>query len=564
MSQVYERIDKLLPKKARVLDIGGGVGILADKLAESGRTVEVWDISPEAVRQAKASGHQGRVVDLEKSCPEIPEGTWVVATEVLEHLSEPARVRVLDRIQKAGGKALLSVPNDRLGPDEEPQHTIKWTAVTFRQYLPHACRVEVLGPPAHPHGDPAFLLAVCGTPQKNASMSLTLPVRDEGKDLGRVLASFRGAADEIVVGIDPRTKDNTREVAARYADKIFDLVDPQGPVPGKTYTTPRLKAMADRKEAQVPESGVHFAWVRNQCLDACTSQWIFMTEGHESLAEGTDTLLHLDQIPDAGKVVMVWRSDAHQQRWGFPWLHRNDAKILYERGTHNSLDFPQSYMVVKLPSVRTLHERDHHRTVERAAQRKAQNRIHLMDDWMQRGSEFSKYYLASEWREFSPDRSEQHFRELLALNSRQGPMRYQARLILAKLLAGKKDPEGAREVLLGCTDDDWSRTEHWIWLGDLAAEKDRWEEAIQFYTYGASRLGNPPFTSWWIDMAFYSYLPAQRLAMAFAELGDQESSLRWALVVRDQLPPEAPEELRVEADNNIKLLEGTPDHDDAP
>lgn len=563
MQQVYERINSLLPRKARVIDIGGGVGILAEKLVESGRIVEVWDISPEAIRQVKASGINGRVVDLERDCPTIPEDTWVVATEVVEHLSEIARRRLLNQIIQAGGKALLSIPNDRLGPEEEPQHTVKFNAVSFRRYLGDLRpRVEVMGPKAEPHGDPAFLLAVCGMPAKTATMALTLPVRDEGKDLGGVLASFRGAADEIVVGIDPRTKDNTREVAERYADRIIDIIDPEGPIPGKEYKGPRCRAMATAKEPRVPDGGVHFAWVRNQCLDACLSDWIFMTEGHESLAEGADALLHLGTMPAVAKIAMVWRSDAHGQRWGFPWLHRNDARILYERGTHNSLAFPDGFMVVKLPEVRTLHERDHHRSVERAAQRKVQNRIHLMEDWMRRGSEFSKYYLASEWREYDPKRAEEHFRGLLALKSRNGPMRYQSRLILAKLLAFKKDAEGARQVLLGCAEEDWSRTEHWVWLGDLAAERGSWEEAIQFYTYGAGRLGNPPFTSWWIDMAFYSYLPAQRLAMAFAEIGDRESSLQWARVVRDQLPNDAPEALRAEAEENILLLEGT-DHDDA-
>lgn len=564
MKAVYDRIDQLLPQRARVLDIGGGVGILAERLIKSGRIVEVWDISPEAVKQAKASGISARVVDLEEACPEIPQGTWVVATEVVEHLSEEARRRLLQRIERAGGKGFVSVPNDRLGPEEEPQHTVKFNAVGFRKYLgDFRPRVEVLGPKAEPHGDPAFLLAVLNAPVKTATLALTLPVRDEAKDLGLVLASFRGAADEIIVGIDPRTKDATRKVAERYADRVFDLIDPEGPVPGKLYGGPRCRAMAERKESRVPAGGVHFAWVRNQCLDACESDWIFMTEGHESLAEGTDVLLNLDQIPEAARIAMVWRSDGHGQRWGFPWLQRNDSHILYERGTHNSLTFPDSYMVVKLPQVRTLHERDHGRSAERAAQRKVQNRIHLMDDWMRRGSEFSKYYLASEWREYDVTRAESHFRELLAMKSNNGPMRYQSRLILAKILARKNDRKGAREVLLGCTADDWARTEHWVWLGDLAAESGCWEEAVQFYTYGAARLGNPPFTSWWIDMAFYSYLPAQRLAMAYGELGDQKLSMHWACVVRDQIPSEAPEELRVEAETNIKLLEGTLEHDNA-
>lgn len=563
MQPVYERIEALLPRNASVIDVGGGIGLFAQKLIECGHKVEVWDISPEAIRQARADGIPGRVVDLERACPDIPPNHFVVATEVVEHLSELARRRLLQTILKSGARSFISVPNDRLGPDEEPQHTIKFTAPSLRRHLSDLRpRVEVLGPPGEPHLDPAFLLAVCGEPIRKTRLSLTLPVRDEAKDLGRVLASFRGCADEIVVGIDPRTKDDTRAVAERYADKIIDLFDPEGPVPGKAYTGPRCKAMAAANEARVPEGGVHFAWVRNQCLDACTGDWVFMTEGHERLVEGGDALLRLESMPAAAKIAMVWRSDLHHQRWGFPWLHRNDPHILYERGTHNSLTFPDGYMVVQLPEVRTLHERDHHRSVERAAQRRVQNRIHLMDDWMRRGSEFSKYYLASEWREFDPKRSEEHFRTLLAMKSRNGPMRYQARLILAKLLAARQDTDGAREVLLGCATDDWSRTEHWVWLGDLAVERGAWEEALQFYLYGAARIGRPPFTSWWIDMAFYTYLPAQRLAMAYAELSDRESSLRWARVVREQLPSDAPEALHTEAEENIQLLEGH-GHDDA-
>ena len=571
MKAVYDRIDLLLPKKARVLDIGGGVGILAERLIESGRVVEVWDISPEAVKQAKASGIPARVVDLEGACPEIPKDTWVVATEVVEHLSEKARRRLLQQIERAGGKGFLSVPNDRLGPEEEPQHTVKFNAVSFRKYLgDFRPRVEVLGPKADPHGDPAFLLAVLNPPAKTATLSLTLPVRDEGKDLGHVLATFRGAADEIVVGIDPRTKDNTREVAERYADRIIDLVDPEGPVPGNTYEGPRCRAMAEAKEARVRDGGVHFAWVRNQCLDACKSDWIFMTEGHELLVEGFDTLRHLHLLPEATKIVMVWRSDVNQ-RWAFPWLHRNLSTILYERSTHNSLSFPDSYMVVKLPEIRTLHDRVHAKSVARKEQRKIQNRVTLQDDWMTRGSEFSKYYLASEWREFDSENgtnnAEKHFRELLALPSKNGSMRYQARLILAKLLGERRLKEEdtvvkgellkeIREILFQCSSEDWSRTEHWLWLGDLATEAGQHEEAVQFYTYGAARIGNPPFSIWWMDNCFYTYLPCQRLAMAYGNLGNAAKSLYWAREALVNIPPKGHDALIEEAQKNIEILEG--------
>lgn len=279
MQAVYDRINTLVPRGAHVIDIGGGLGILGHLLAESGRKVEVWDISPVAVKMAKEQGLSGRVVDLEgKSLPEIPKGTVVIATEVLEHLHEEARARIVTAAAKTGAPAFFSVPNDRLGPEEEPQHTRAFTAMEFKTYLQRTfkdVRVEVLGPPAHPHNCPAFLLGVCGVP-KASSLSVTLPVRDEAADLGRVLASFRGAADEVIIGVDPRTKDDTFGVASKYADQVFYLEDPEGPVPGKTYTGVRCAKMAADGTQRMPEGGVHFAWVRNQCLDKCSSEWVFM------------------------------------------------------------------------------------------------------------------------------------------------------------------------------------------------------------------------------------------------------------------------------------------------
>lgn len=619
MAEVYDRLDYLIPPNVKVLDIGGGVGILAKHLQKRGRTVEVWDISKAAVKMCRKQGIKAKVVDLLKEVPEIEAGTYVVATEVLEHLPEEVREKVIGKMGVTGKPFYISVPNDRLGPEEEPQHTIQYQARDLKQEIQSIIgsptwvsnrtlkwtadgkeevrerpsfypsrvaaeeksddpisvlrhiRVEVLGPRAHPHNDPAFLLAVVGEQDTLQKVSLTLPVRDEGADLGRVLASFRGSVDEIVVGVDPRTKDNTWEVASRYADKVFYLVDPEGPVEGKTYTGSRMKAMAANPEVKrVPEGGCHFSWVRNQCMDNCSGEWIFMTEGHELLVEGFDTLRHLHLLPEATKIVMVWRSDVNQ-RWAFPWLHRNLSTILYERSTHNSLSFPDSYMVVKLPEIRTLHDRVHAKSVARKEQRKIQNRVTLQDDWMTRGSEFSKYYLASEWREFDSENgtnnAEKHFRELLALPSKNGSMRYQARLILAKLLGERRLKEEdtvvkgellkeIREILFQCSSEDWSRTEHWLWLGDLATEAGQHEEAVQFYTYGAARIGNPPFSIWWMDNCFYTYLPCQRLAMAYGNLGNAAKSLYWAREALVNIPPKGHDALIEEAQKNIEILEG--------
>ena len=530
---VYERIVALVPKGATAHDFGGGVGVLARRLRDNRKAnVTVYDHSPEAVRQAREAGLEALHIDLEAPTYPLLDGSYLVATECAEHLSDRARKWLLDKALTAKG-ALISIPNDRLGPDEEPQHTIRWTAKQFldelRKLWGADCRVEVLG---------GYLLGVCGDlAHKNFRLSMCLPVRDEAADLERVLASFRGAADEIVVGVDPRTADNTREVAAKYADIVFDLESPRGP-PGEEVEKP---------------NGVHFSWLRNQCMDKCTGDWIFMTEGHESLAFGLDALLTLDElVPKAADVAMVARTSGGQQ-WAFPWLSRNKSSIRYKRATHNQLSFPDKTFVVKLPQIKTDHFRDHSRAVSRAEQRGSQNKLWLMDDWLERQSEQSLFYLSQEWMGVDPRRAQERMEQFLEI-SNNGPNKYQVRLVLAKMLMSKDDTAAARELLVKCCADDWSRTEHYLWLGDIAVANSSYEEAYQFYRLAATRIGSPPFTAWWIDLSSYSYLPPQRLAMVAAALNRTEEAIVWAEKAIEFLPDDVAAEVRDEALENLRLL----------
>ncbi len=549
LHQVYSRIATILPEQAEVVDLGGGTGALGRHLRNTkNATVLVVDHSVAALEKAKDSGLETMVADLENEADlfRVTSSTeLIVATEVIEHLSSEARHRVFARAAQLG-KAIFSVPNDRLGPDEEPQHTVKYTAMSFKndlkKHFEHV-RIEVLGP---------FLLGVCGW-KKSYTLSVTLPCRDEAEDLEATLASFRAVADEMVIGVDPRTSDNTREVARKYAEVVFDLVDPEGPE-------------GDR----VPNGGVHFAWVRNQGMDRCTSDWIFMTEGHERLVSGWDALLNLDQLPPQTQIGFVLRTGNNQQ-WAFPWLCRNDKRFRYQRQTHNILDYPAGTFAIHLPQVRTLHERVKDRELARHHQRKVQNRLTLMDDWLEHGNENSLHYLGAEWREHNPEKAVERLEEFLALPKKNGPMRYHTRLILSKLYsqraekARKSKDEAtektswtkAREVLMGCIEDDWSRTEHWVRLGDLAYREAKLEEALQWYIYAGTKVGSPPFTLWWVDLPMYSWIPAQRLAMVYGELGRLDDSLYWARRVLELLPDDTEELVFEEARANITLLEET-------
>ena len=548
LNQVYTRIERIIPPGCKLVDLGGGTGVLGDRLRVTKKAeVLVVDHSQAALEKAAEAGLETAIANLESDedlnrVLDRPIDI-LVATEVVEHLSAETRHKLFHHAAKRG-KALFSVPNDRLGPDEEPQHTVKYNAMSFKNDLKQHfedVRIEVLGP---------YLLGVCGW-KKGFTLSVTLPCRDEAEDLEATLASFRGVADEMVVGIDPRTIDNTWEIARKYADVVFELENPEGP-----------------EDDKAPDGGVHFAWIRNQCMDRCTGEWIFMTEAHERLVSGWEALLSLDQLPAAAKIGFVLRT-GNDQQWAFPWLCKNDPKFRYARKTHNILDYPAGSYAIQLPQIRTLHERAKDRELARYEQRKVQNRLTLMDDWVHNGNAASLHYLGAEFREHNPDKAIEFLEKYLLQPKKNGPMRYHTRLVLSKLYSQRaqdkdrsedqqnQDWKGAREVLLACVEDDWSRTEHWIRLGDLAYREEKFEEALQWYTYGASKVGSPPFTLWWVDLSMYSWIPAQRLAMVHGELGNLEDSLYWARKVLELLPDNAETSAFDEAKTNITLLEET-------
>ncbi|KKN41350.1 hypothetical protein LCGC14_0724320 [marine sediment metagenome] len=641
LSQVYTRIERAMPDEATfIIDIGGGQGDLAKLLVQEHRWVEVWDHSQVALDKAEEAGIPGTLlINLEdawqrndafnRSPGSDDDKPVIVCTEVLEHLSAEARADILRRSAATAGKlgAFFSVPNARLAPEEEHQHTIEFTAVTFRHELEAAfgvgcVRVAALGP---------FLLGLCGEPlRKPFTLSMCLPVRDEEAELEKVLASFREVADEIVVGIDPRTKDGSREIAERYADIVFDLVDPaaqeffhlrdedayalEDAVGGVDYDEVAANAIdytdyeqrgLMRDDPRIPPEGVHFAWVRNQCMRRCTSDWIFMTEGHERLTHGHNYLLQLHRVllKDGGQpeVISVARQ-GRRQRWAFPWLCKNDPdRIHYVRSTHNTLSFGDAVMVA-IPGIMTLHERDHDNALARAEQRQAQNKEALLDDWEKMGNSQSLFYLGQEERGDDPEKAAEHLELYLEQNDGNGMTRYQARLMIAKIhcrrfrqlrkkatepwrhgcihddlqpdcqscqdlhygiprlrdeMLAEADEleEKTRGILMDATSDDWTRTEHWVWLGDLAFGNDQLEEALMFYRYAATLVGEPPFGPWWIDLDLYGYLPAQRMAMVCGHLGRGLDAVHWARKVVDTLPEDSPAWCFEEARGNLKQFE---------
>lgn len=163
----YQYIISLVPQDARVLDIGCGVGLLLRKLKEAKPGIQGTgaDISAKAVAFVEKHGFAGVVGGF----PTLPlaEGCFdvVLATEVLEHLSQPDEaVREIARLLAPGGKAIITVPDDCLGPEVEVQHLRQYNRDSFQAQL--APWFETITLTSIPDFNYHFLVAICEGPRK--------------------------------------------------------------------------------------------------------------------------------------------------------------------------------------------------------------------------------------------------------------------------------------------------------------------------------------------------------------------------------------------------------------
>lgn len=121
----------------RILDIGCGNGSMLRHLKSLGyRDLNGIDISKYAISRLRAEGIKMHYAQL----PEVPlpsdDFDVVIASAVLEHVvRRRAFAKEIRRILKPGAHALIIVPDSCLGPIDEPEHCIMYTASSLQGFL---------------------------------------------------------------------------------------------------------------------------------------------------------------------------------------------------------------------------------------------------------------------------------------------------------------------------------------------------------------------------------------------------------------------------------------------
>jgi len=141
--EIFEQVKQYLPKGARVLEIGCGVGALLSRIqAEVGESGTVIGIEPHSGHAKFARESKGLDVRnglLEDIIPDLEEGAFdlVVMNHVLEHTTSPtATLEAIKTLLKPGGVYVAEVPNveapgSRLSHFFHPAHHYNFSPATF-------------------------------------------------------------------------------------------------------------------------------------------------------------------------------------------------------------------------------------------------------------------------------------------------------------------------------------------------------------------------------------------------------------------------------------------------
>jgi len=132
-----QRIIQLTRRDDRILDIACGNGSTLRALKEAEyRNLSGMEISRYAVERLRGEGFtmfEGKVPTLP-----VPDAAFdvVIASQILEHVIRRSLFATeIQRVLGPGGRAFVFVPDDCLGPIDEPEHVIKYTNATLSAFL---------------------------------------------------------------------------------------------------------------------------------------------------------------------------------------------------------------------------------------------------------------------------------------------------------------------------------------------------------------------------------------------------------------------------------------------
>lgn len=367
------------------------------------------------------------------------------------------------------------------------------------------------------------------------TLSLAFILKNEAKTIAGVIDSFRWddghpLYDELVVGIDDATTDNTLDVVRKYTDHIsfFKFED-------------------------------DFSKARNAILDKCKMDWIFMPDGHEYLDPESRSIVEhvLTQAPEDTWLISPYvgivdheihccskKCSVLENMPSFlfprPMFCRNRPDVRFKNPIHNYLDAPIEHKKI-MPELLLMHKQAPERRAERDMQRFNMNIKGLQDQVKQNPDDSrAAFYLANTFGDLNDlDPAIKWYKKSLEITGNED-QRAQTRITLAYLLCqqgnkGDKSKFGeARDQLIPALNERWDRREIYFLLAWACHGLEDYQEAHHWLCAGKDL--EVPITGFWIMPEMYTHLYWDSMMAVKHKIGDIYGTLDAAQKVLEFRP----------------------------
>lgn len=361
--------------------------------------------------------------------------------------------------------------------------------------------------------------------------------KDESKKIRETLAQVIHLADELVIGVDETSSDNTWSIANSYADRVGKL---------QTY---RYKWQND------------FSAMRNECLQQSTQDLILMIDGHDFIEPSSiktlEKILSSDFLPDHVNVIDgimqdPMHADGTVSAYMRPMIFRRLKSGKAQAGTpegvhwqlpiHNVIDEERKNRLFARGLIAE-HRQPAKRQKERREQRKEMNIAGLEQKIKNDPSDSrSIFYLARTHDEMGDDiEAEKWFSKHLEIANFPDEQ-YQSKMQLAVIHIRRFEKSQdqahllkAKEIMLTAFQENIPRNDHVIMLGDIARAQNSFPEAAHWYRIAAAY--KEPYVFLFAVRTSYQWLPWERLAVACANFGQYDEgihAIRRALEFKPQ------------------------------
>ncbi len=343
------------------------------------------------------------------------------------------------------------------------------------------------------------LQALVDAGRRRPTLSLCMTVANEAATLAKAVASVREVVDEVIIGVDTRSSDDTAAIARTLATDYFE------------YT-----------ESSPPD----FRRMRNRAMERVPTDWAIVLDGHEWIENAHLIRPALETTAWSIEIRTLFEPDANRipgLSFPFPRIHRRHVRFV-GAAVHEEVSTPVARRSRQI-DIRVWHERKPgSAATTRGAEKSGAELDVLRAAWQERNDRRALFYLANGLRESGrlEDAVEAYSTYLEAPNFEEEG--WQARLYLARCHAARQAWPAAKQCFEQAILAWPERAEAVIGLGHVLLAKGEARHAAAWFRMAAG-LPEPSDCRLFVEVPAYRWQAWHGLALALDRLGDYAGAL---------------------------------------